>query len=164
MADVRVALVDQVIDVAALIAEVSDASCGAASVFLGSVRNVNDGRAVVGIEYSAYRSMALREMAAIAREADEQFGVSRLVVEHRLGTLGLGDLSIAIVAAHAHRAPSLDAVRFVIEHVKQRVPIWKREHYVDGTREWVGSVSGIGNRELGIENRSDDETVGARVR
>ena len=145
----RVALVDQAIDVAALIAEVSDDSCGAASVFLGAVRNVNDGHAVVGIEYSAYRSMALREMTAIAREADEQFGVSRLVVEHRLGTLGLGDVSIAIVAAHAHRAPSLDATRFVIEQVKRRVPIWKREHYADGTREWV--ASGTGKGEPGAE-------------
>lgn len=162
MASVRVALVDQAIDVAALIAEVSDDSCGAASVFLGSVRNVNDGRPVIGIEYSAYGSMATREMAAIAREADEQFGVSRLVIEHRLGTLGLGDVSIAIVAAHAHRAPSLDAMRFVIEQVKQRVPIWKREHYVDGTREWVGS--GIGNRELGIENPTAGDIIEAPTR
>jgi len=147
---VRVALVDVAIDVAALIAEVSDESCGAASVFLGAVRDVNDGRAVIGIEYSAYRRMALREMAAIAREADDHFGVSRLVIEHRLGTLGLGDLSIAIVAAHPHRAPALDAARFVIEQVKQRVPIWKREHYANGTREWVSA--GTGNGEPGTEH------------
>lgn len=151
----RVALVDHPIDVAALIAEVSDDSCGAASVFLGAVRNVNDGRPVVGIEYSAYRSMAARELAAIATEADERFGVTRLVVEHRLGTLGLGDLSIAIVTAHSHRAPALDATRFVIEQVKQRVPIWKREHYVDGAREWVGA--GTGNGELGTEGQREVE-------
>src|SRR5689334_9220528 len=107
----RVALVDRPIDVAALIAEVSDESCGAVSVFLGAVRDVNDGRRVTGIEYSAYSSMAEREMGSIAREADERFGVTRLVVEHRLGALGLGDVSVAIVVAHPHRDAALLATR-----------------------------------------------------
>ena len=138
----RVALVDRPIDATALIAEVSDDSCGAVTVFLGCVRNLNDGRPVTGIEYSAYRSMAEREMMAIVREAHEQFGVSRLVLEHRLGTLGLGDASVAVVAAHAHRTPALDAMCYVIEQLKRRVPIWKLEHYVDGAREWVGAASG----------------------
>ena len=145
----RVALVDGPIDVSALISEVGDDSCGAATVFLGCVRKVNEGRSVTGIEYSAYRSMAERELTAIVREAHERFGVSRLIVEHRLGTLGLGDVSVAIVAAHPHRAPALDAMRFVIEQLKRRVPIWKLELYVDGTREWVGA--GTGNREPGTE-------------
>jgi molybdopterin synthase catalytic subunit len=136
----RVALVDAPIDVSALLAEVSDDSCGAATVFLGCVRNVNEGRPVTGIEYSAYRSMAEREMTAIAREAGDRFGVARLIVEHRLGMLGLGDVSVAIVAAHPHRAPALDAVRFAIEQLKRRVPIWKLELYVDGTREWVANA------------------------
>lgn len=135
----RIALVDHTIDVSALIAETSDASCGATSVFLGCVRDLNDGRPVTGIEYSAYRSMAERELSAIAREAEEQFGVARLVIEHRLGALDLGDVSVAVVASHAHRAPALDATRYVIEQLKRRVPIWKLEHYTDGTREWVGS-------------------------
>jgi molybdopterin synthase catalytic subunit len=138
----RVALVDREIDVAALIAEVSDHACGAATVFLGCVRDVNDGRAVTAIEYSAYRSMAERQMAAIANEAQEAFGVSRLVIEHRLGTLALGEVSVAVVAAHPHRAPALDANRYAIEELKRRVPIWKLEHYVDGTREWVGAGTG----------------------
>jgi molybdopterin synthase catalytic subunit len=146
----RVALVDRSIDVSALIAEVGDDSCGAATVFLGCVRNVNDGRTVTGIEYSAYRSMAEREMTAIAHEAAERFAVTRLIMEHRLGTLGRGDVSVAIVAAHPHRAPALDAMSFAIEQLKRRVPIWKLELYVDGTREWVAN-SGIGNRESGIE-------------
>ena len=147
----RVALVDRPIDVAALISEVGDDSCGASAVFLGCVRNVNDGRAVTGIEYTAYRSMAEREMNAIVREAAEQFGVTRLIVEHRLGALGLGDVSVAIVAAHPHRAPALDAMRFAIEQLKQRVPIWKLELYVDGAREWVGA--GTGSREAESEAR-----------
>jgi molybdopterin synthase catalytic subunit len=135
----RVAITDLPIDVASLINEVTDESCGASVTFLGTVRDVNDGRPVTGIEYSAYRSMAEREMRAIAQEADERFGVSRLVIEHRLGTLALGDISVAIVAAHAHRTAALDANRYVIEELKRRVPIWKLEHYEDGAREWIGS-------------------------
>jgi len=145
----RVALVDHPIDLAALISEVGDESCGAATVFLGCVRNVHEGRALTGIYYSAYRSMTECEMTAIAREAAERFGVTRLIVEHRLGALGLGDVSVAIVAAHPHRAPALDAMRYAIEQLKHRVPIWKLELYVDGTREWVGSR--IADRESGGE-------------
>lgn len=150
----RVALVDRPIDCAALIAEVSDDSCGAVTVFLGCVRNVNDGRPVTGIEYSAYRSMAEREMGTIVREAGERFGVSRLVLEHRLGTLGLGDASVAVVAAHPHRSPALDAMRYVIEQLKRRVPIWKLEHYVDGSREWVGAATAPSDTTLNAERVS----------
>jgi len=138
----RVALVDRAINVAELIREAGDDSCGAVVMFLGTVREVNEGRAVTGIDYSAYRGMAEREMAAIVAEAEERFGVARVIVEHRLGTLSLGDVSVAIVVAHAHRAPALDANRFVIEELKRRVPIWKLEHYQDGAREWVGAGSG----------------------
>jgi molybdopterin synthase catalytic subunit len=144
----RVRLVDHAIDVATLIAEVGDDSCGASAVFLGCVRDVNDGRAVSGIEYSAYRTMAEREMETIASEARDSFGVERLIVEHRLGTLDLGDVSVAVVVAHAHRAPALDACRYVIEQLKQRVPIWKLEHYADGTREWVGASARPANSEM----------------
>jgi molybdopterin synthase catalytic subunit len=144
----RVRLVDHPIDVATLIAEVGDDSCGASAVFLGCVRDVNDGRSVSGIEYSAYRAMAEREMETIASEARDSFGVERLIVEHRLGTLGLGDVSVAVVVAHAHRAPALDACRYVIEQLKQRVPIWKLEHYADGTREWVGASTRPANSEM----------------
>jgi molybdopterin synthase catalytic subunit len=150
----RTALVDQPIDVAALIAEVSDDSCGAVSVFVGTVRNLNDGRPVTGIDYSAYRGMAEREMNAILREAHERFGVGRIVVEHRLGTLHIGDASIAVVAAHPHRGPVFDALRYTVEQLKRRVPIWKLEHYLDGTREWV-NASGSAKREP----RSDEQTA-----
>ena len=137
----RVSLVDRPIDVAALILEASDKSCGAVVTFLGTVREVNDGRAVTGIDYSAYRGMAEREMAAIVREVEHKFGVTRVIIEHRLGTLTLGDVSVAIVVAHAHRAPALDANRYVIEELKRRVPVWKLEHYEDGAREWVNAGS-----------------------
>ena len=138
---IRTAIVTRAIDPAALIAEVASDAHGATSLFLGTVRDVNDGRAVTGMEYTSYDAMASRELAKIAAEATEQFGGVSLVVEHRTGTLELREVSVAIAAAHAHRADALDATRYVIEQLKKRVPIWKREHYADGTREWVDPVS-----------------------
>jgi len=158
----RVALVDDQIDVSRLIAEVSDHTCGATTVFLGCVRDLNDGRPVNAIEYSAYRAMAEREMTAIATEIGETFGVTRLVIEHRLGTLGLGDVSVAIVTAHPHRSPAIDANRFAIQELKRRVPIWKLEHYADGTREWVAATTGAGNGTQGTEAANDASTAVSR--
>ena len=125
------------IDVGELIREVSASQVGAVSIFLGTVRDSNDGRAVDGIEYSAYDVMAAAEMNRIAVEAAERFEGVTVRLEHRVGHLLVGDISVAIVCAHPHRRAALDANRYVIEELKRRVPIWKREHYQDGTREWV---------------------------
>lgn len=138
----RAALVTRPIDVTSLIREVTDHSCGAVSVFLGSVRDVHDGRAVTGIEYKAYEGMAVRIMEETLVRVRERFGTDHIVVEHRLGWLGVGDVSIAIVAAHAHRHAAMDATRYAIEEIKKTVPIWKLEHYVDGSREWVDPTRG----------------------
>lgn len=133
----RAVLVDSPIDVAAAVAEVSRPSNGAVVLFVGTVRDVNDGRSVTGMEYSAYRGMAEREMSDIAREASEQFDASDIVVVHRLGPLEVAEPSVVIAVAHPHRGAAYAASRYVIEQLKRRVPIWKLEHYVDGTREWV---------------------------
>jgi molybdopterin synthase catalytic subunit len=135
----RATLTDLPIDTAALVAEVARGANGAALLFIGTVRDVNDDRPVTGIEYSAYRSMAEREMADIVREASERFGTTDIIIEHRLGELTVGDASVAIAIAHPRRGAAYDASRYVIEQLKKRVPIWKLEHYVDGTREWVGA-------------------------
>lgn len=133
----RAAIVTRPIDPAAIIAEVQSAEFGATSIFLGTVRDTNDGRSVSAIDYSAYTAMAESELVRILVEAEERFGVRSIVVEHRVGALALGDTSVAIAAAHAHRAPAIECTRFVIEEIKKRVPIWKLEHYADGGREWV---------------------------
>jgi molybdopterin synthase catalytic subunit len=133
----RSAIVERVIDPSALTAEVARDGNGAAILFLGTVRDSNDGRAVSGIEYSAYRSMAERELATIVAETASEFGTTDVVVEHRIGTLEIGEVSVAIAVAHPHRGAAYDASRYAIEQIKRRVPIWKRELYADGTREWV---------------------------
>jgi molybdopterin synthase catalytic subunit len=133
----RSALVRRPIDPVALLAEAQRRRSGASVLFVGTVREMNDGRPVTGMEYTAYEAMATRELGAIIAEASDRFGTEDIVVEHRLGSLDVGEVSIGIVAAHAHRARAFDAARYVIEELKRRVPIWKLEHYVDGTREWV---------------------------
>jgi molybdopterin synthase catalytic subunit len=133
----RAALVRHPIDPAALLAEVQRRHNGASVLFVGTVREVNDGRAVTGMEYTSYEAMAARELALVVEEATRRFGTDDVVVEHRIGELDIGEASVAIAAAHQHRARAFDAARYVIEQLKRRVPIWKLEHYVDGTREWV---------------------------
>ena len=136
----RSAIVSRPLDPAALLAEVSGSSNGASILFVGTVRNVNDGRAVTGIDYAAYLPMAERELAAIVAEAAERVDTTHIAVEHRLGRLALMEASVVIAVAHPHRAAAFDASRYIIEELKRRVPIWKREEYVDGTREWVGTA------------------------
>lgn len=141
---VHAAIVATPIEVGALIARTQDDSIGAVSVFLGTVRDVNDGRAVTGIEYEAYEAMASRELAAVAEAVCADTPGLRVSLEHRIGALGLGEVSVAIVAAHPHRAQACDAARAIIDALKQRVPIWKREHYVDGDRVWIDPTRSIG--------------------
>jgi len=133
----RSALVQRAIDPAAILAEVQRAGNGATVLFAGTVRDVNDGRAVTGMEYTAYEAMAERELKLVATEATALFATDDVVVEHRLGALDVGEVSVAIAVAHPHRARAFEAARYVIEELKRRVPVWKLEHYVDGTREWV---------------------------
>ncbi len=134
---IRTTLTESPIDAASLLGEVTTDATGATTLFLGTVRDVNEGRAVTGIEYSAYTAMAGDELQRIAEEACARFEGVRIVVEHRIGTLALREISVAIAVAHARRAPALDTSRFIIEALKQRVPIWKRERYVDGEQRWV---------------------------
>ncbi|CAN5497297.1 molybdenum cofactor biosynthesis protein MoaE [soil metagenome] len=130
-------LTDQPIDASALVDEASGSAFGAVLVFLGVVRDVNDGRGVTGIEYSAYEAMASSQLDEIAREGAKRFAPASVVIVHRLGELGLQEASVGIAAAHAHRDEAYRLSRWCIDELKRRVPIWKREHYLDGTRQWV---------------------------
>ena len=145
----RADLVERELDPVALLREVESLASGAAVLFVGTVRELNDGRPVTGIDYTAYPAMAERELRAIAAEAAERWATRHVVVEHRVGTLELGETSIAIAVSHPHRAQAFEAARYVIEEVKRRVPIWKREHYADGTREWVDPTAGRESRDAG---------------
>lgn len=139
----RAAVVTGPIDPAAVMDEARSTQFGAVSMFIGTVRDTNEGRRVSSIDYSAYVPMAEAELNRIIAEAIEKFGVGAVVVEHRIGALELGDVSVAIAVAHQHRGPALAATSFVIEQIKAQVPIWKLEHYSDGAAGWVDPTNAV---------------------
>ena len=131
------AVVAEPIDAARVLGETLSPADGAALLFWGVVREQNEGRAVTQLEYHAYEAMAEKEMLRIADEARERWGTGDIRVVHRVGLLQVGEASIAIAVAAPHRGEAYEASRYVIEQVKQRVPVWKREGYLEGGREWV---------------------------
>lgn len=150
----RTAIVGRRLDPCALLAEVANAANGASVLFVGTVRNVNDDVPVSGLDYTAYNAMAERELGAIVREAVQRWKTSDIVVEHRIGALDLGEASVAIAAAHPHRGEAFEASRYIIEELKKRLPIWKREHYVDGRSEWVAAGSAKREEGSGLKARA----------
>ncbi|HYT83610.1 MAG TPA: molybdenum cofactor biosynthesis protein MoaE [Gemmatimonadales bacterium] len=121
----------------ALLNEVRSPECGGTCVFLGSVRTGPDESGVTEIEYSAYEPMAEAELERILEEVRQRWPAARVALRHRLGRVPVAEASIAIAAAAPHRAEAFAACRQVIEEVKRRLPVWKKEHRVDGTASWV---------------------------
>jgi len=109
---------------------------GAVALFVGTVRDHNRGRRVLQLEYHAYPEMAESEMERIAAAARERFGVARIAIVHRTGRLAIGEASVAVAVASAHRADALEACRHVIDSLKQTVPIWKKELF-EGGEAWI---------------------------
>jgi len=131
------AILGTAIDAAALERLVAHPSAGAIVRFDGVVRDHNEGRAVTRLEYEAYAAMAVAEMERIAAEIAAELPGVRLAAHHRVGALHVGDVAIVCVASAAHRGEAFDATRRLIDRIKERVPIWKREHGPDGPY-WVG--------------------------
>jgi molybdopterin synthase catalytic subunit len=121
----------------ALLAEVASATRGGTCVFLGTVRSGPEEGGVTAIEYSAYEEMVEAEFGRLLAEAGTRWPEARIAVRHRLGTIPVGEASIAIAVAAPHRAQAFEACRFVIEEVKRRIPVWKKELRLDGTEVWV---------------------------
>jgi molybdopterin synthase catalytic subunit len=130
-------LTESPIDPAAVMGRVEAPAHGGAAFFLGRVRDHHGGRGVARLEYSAYGPMAEAECARIVAEAERRWPV-RVALEHRIGALEIGDIAVAVGAGGAHRDEAFEACRYVIEEVKRRVPVWKKEFYRDGSVEWVG--------------------------
>jgi molybdopterin synthase catalytic subunit len=121
----------------ALLADVQSPECGGTCVFMGTVRNGPEERGVAEIEYVAYGAMADAEIGRMLTETEQQWPGVRVGVRHRVGRVPVGEASIAIVAAAPHRAEAFEACRHVIEQVKRRLPVWKKEYRIDGTTAWV---------------------------
>ncbi len=126
------------IELEPLLTRIESPAHGGVASFIGRVRDHHGGRTVQRLEYSAYQPMAEAECARIVAEAEHRWAV-RVALKHRIGALEIGDTAVAVAASGAHREEAFAACRFVIEAVKRRVPIWKKEFYQDGSVEWVGA-------------------------
>jgi molybdopterin synthase catalytic subunit/molybdopterin converting factor small subunit len=133
-------LVEGPIDLDAVIAEVEDEQAGAIATFEGTVRRQSRGRTVIALEYEAYSGMAERAMAEIADGVKSRYEVCEVAVTHRVGRCEIGDVSVAIAVSAPHRHDALSACRDVIDELKERVPLWKKELY-EGGEEWIGRGS-----------------------
>lgn len=140
MGSVRVATVlDENLDLAAHLAAVDDPAAGATVSFSGVVRNHDGGRAVTALEYQVHPSAAA-VVAEVAAEIAATPGVIAVAVTHRYGHLGIGDVALAAAVSAAHRREAFEACSLLVDEVKKRIPIWKRQVFTDGTDEWVGSA------------------------
>ena len=133
----RFDLSDQPIDPAALSRTLADGSAGAFVTFEGWVRNENAGRPVQRLDYQAYVPLAEAEGGRILDEAKQRFALVGAACAHRVGALAIGDLAVWVGVSAAHRDAAFAACRFIIDEVKQRVPIWKNEHYASGESGWL---------------------------
>jgi molybdopterin synthase catalytic subunit len=128
---------DKPIDTAALQATLNHATAGGFVAFEGWVRNHNEGMAVLKLEYEAFADLAVKEGQRIVDEALQKYAITGAACVHRVGLLEIGDMAVWVGAAAAHRGAAFDACRYIIDEVKQRVPIWKKEHYASGDSGWV---------------------------
>ena len=130
-------LTQQPLDTAPLLARAQTPQAGAVVLFLGVTRQHTDGRETTELHYDAYSAMALKELAALETEARERWLLVECTIVHRLGCVPLGEASVAIVTASPHRRAAFAAGEWLIDTLKERVPIWKKEHWADGTTDWV---------------------------
>ena len=153
-------LTESPLDLGELLTSIQSPERGGVACFLGTVRNHHGGRGVLRLEYSAYAPMVEAECARIVAEAESRWQVA-VALRHRIGRLEIGDAAVAVVAASAHRDEAFVACRHVIEELKRRVPIWKREVYADGSVVWVEPSRGgeAGKRESGEVSEAAPELV-----
>lgn len=133
-----VEVTDRAIQATQALERVAHSAHGAETLFLGVVRDFNHGRRVVAVSYDAFPPLAEKTLLEICLEAQRKWGSDlRICVLHRTGRLGIGEASVVVAVGSCHRTEAFEASRYVIEELKVRVPIWKREHYEDGETEWL---------------------------
>jgi molybdopterin synthase catalytic subunit len=131
-----IAVTDQPIDVDVVLRSVEGRSEGAVVLFVGRVRDRSRERDVTQLDYEAYGAMAEAELSALAETACREHGATRVALVHRVGRLEIGDAAVAVAVSSSHRPEAFAACRWLIDTLKERVPIWKKEHYSDG-EEWI---------------------------
>lgn len=130
-------LTHEPIDHAALTERVRSTQAGAVVLFLGTVREMTNGQQTIALDYDAYPEMAIAKMQELHTEASSKWPIIEAGIIHRLGHLELGDISVAVAVSCPHRVDAFEAGRFLIDRLKEVVPIWKQENWADGSTEWV---------------------------
>lgn len=138
-----VKLTHDAIDYQALTEDMRSDSAGAVVLFLGTVREMTDGRQTVALDYDCFPEMARQKMAELESETRAQYPVVEAGIIHRLGHLELGDISVAVAVSCPHRKDAFEAGRHLIDRLKEFVPVWKKENWSDGTTEWVHPETGV---------------------
>ena len=137
------------IDTDELLRRVTVPAAGAVVLFLGTVRELTHGRQTLALDYEGYPDMAERKLAELEAEVRRRWSLCEVALVHRLGRLALAEASVAVAVSSPHRAAAFEAGRWLIDTLKETVPIWKQEHWADGSREWVHP--GL-NTECGLPN------------
>ncbi len=132
-----IALTRDVIDYHRLTEDVRSNNAGAVVLFLGTVREMTAGRQTLALDYEAFEEMAIAKMQELEDEARSKWPVENVGIIHRLGHLGLGEISVAVAVSSPHRAAAFEAGRYLIDRLKVIVPVWKKENWSDGSTEWV---------------------------
>lgn len=145
----RFAISTEVIDPEALKAGLVADNAGACASFEGWVRNVNEGEAVDALEYETHAAIAASEGEAVLAEALERFDIIETLCVHRVGRLAIGDCAVWVGVSAGHRGAAFDACRYIIDEIKHRLPIWKKEHYVAGEAAWVNCATRATNEAPG---------------
>ena len=130
-------LTHNAIDYAALTEQVRSEQAGAVVLFLGTVREMTAGKQTVALDYEAFPQMAEAKLAELVAEAGNRWPIVKAAISHRLGRLELGDVSVAVAVSTPHRQQAFEAAKYLIDRLKEIVPIWKKENWADGTTAWV---------------------------
>ncbi len=141
-----IALTHDPIDHHALTEQVRRPHCGAVVAFLGTVRDLTDGKITVALDYEAYPRMAEKKLAEIEADTRDRWPVGDIALVHRLGHLEVGAVSVAVAVSCPHRAQAFEACRHAIDRLKELVPIWKKENWADGVTEWIHPSAERGTR------------------
>lgn len=155
-----VVLTSHPIDYHQLTEDVRSHDAGAVVLFLGTVREMTRGRQTVALDYEAFPEMARAKMEQLESEASEQWSVTAARIVHRLGHLELGDISVAVAVSCPHRKDAFEAGRFLIDRLKEEVPIWKKENWSDGSTEWVHPGTGEALAEVPDSASTSGNTPG----
>jgi len=137
MSGIKVSISTEPLDIQQAVKYVASSAQGAIDTFIGTVRNNHDGKEVTGITYDAHKGLAEKNFHEICAEAQGLWPETHYYVAHYHGNLDVGGMSIIIAVGSPHRAESFDACRYIIEEIKKRSPIWKKEHYINGKSDWL---------------------------